>query len=175
MPEGPCWVVVQTHPQQEKWAAENIKRQGHEFYLPQLEELVPKGGRLEPKIRPLFPRYLFVRITGQWRFLLGTFGVSKLVMDGEFPSTLPDRVLADIQGREDGGVVRLAPRPRTAFTKGQRVRVRDGVFAGQVGIYEGMGPKDRQKILLEFLGHKTPVLLLEGEELEALIEPPKTS
>jgi hypothetical protein len=31
------WVVVQTEANREKWAAENVARQGREVYLPKIE------------------------------------------------------------------------------------------------------------------------------------------
>jgi transcription antitermination factor NusG len=156
MAAGFQWVVVQTQPNRERWAAENVARQGREFYLPQIE-IMRGAAKL---IRPLFSRYLFVRIfNGQWRFLSGTWGVSGIISfarDGT-PDAIADKHIDEIRAREDStGLVRLPA--IEDFVVGQNVRVRAGLLDGQIGIYEGLDPRGREKVLLSLLGQKTVVL-----------------
>lgn len=158
------WVVVQTEANRERWAAENVARQGCEFYLPRIE--IMKGAtRL---VRPLFSRYLFVHIiNGQWRFLTGTFGVTGIVSvssNGK-PGTIADKYIEELRAREDAdGVVRL-PTP-IGLQKGQLVRVRAGLLEGHTGLYEGMDEKGREKVLMSILGQKT-VILFANSDIEA--------
>lgn len=160
--QQPQWVVVRTQPNRERWAAENVARQGKEFYLP--KTLVRKGA--SEFIRPLFPRYLFVRIAdGQWRFLTGTFGVTGIVSShvNGAPSALADKYIDEIRAREDSnGLVRL-PTVDDGFQVGQRLRVRSGLLEGRVGMYEGTDDKGREKVLMAILGQKTVILFSHGD------------
>ena len=159
------WVVVQTQPNREKWAAENVARQGREFYLPRIEIL--KGAK--KLVRPLFTRYLFVRVLNrQWRFLSGTDGVSGIVTGatGGMPGTIADRYIDELRAREDSsGVIRL-PTLDDGFHMGQRVRVRAGLMEGRSGLYEGLDDKGREKVLFSILGRKT-VILFAHNDLES--------
>jgi transcription antitermination factor NusG len=169
------WFVVKTHHQREKWACENIARQGATFYLPQvLNRTRLRGRKTEAEgTRCLFPGYLFVKTAGQWRFLLGTFGVAAVIMQGQQPALLPDWEVDRLKNSEVDGLVVL---PKEAlmterFKTGERVRVADGLFSGCTGIYEGSGPKECERVLLDFLGRKTAVLIgsqyLQSEKLVA--------
>ena len=162
---GEYWVAARTKSQRERWAAENVARQGGVYYLPRL-----KPGKLHPPAKPapcLFPSYLFIQTDGQWRYLLGTFGISGLVMQGGAPAILPDATIAAIRAREgNDGLIRLPDTPMNRVKAGDAVRVTDGAFSGFRGIYQNSGAQDRVKILLEYLGAQRTVLI--GEEyLEA--------
>lgn len=160
------WVLARTQPSRENWAAENVKRQGCEFYLPQFEEEVMVGRRGSKKIvtmkRPLFPSYLFVHTMGQWRFLLGTFGVSSVMQENGTAAIVPDSAIDQLRSREVNGLIVLPSRQSRHFEKGDSVRVTEGSFLGYQGIYEGLGANDRVKVLLDFMGRKTPILIGEG-------------
>lgn len=143
------WYVVRAKPNQENWAIENITRQGGEVYAPKIKE---RG-----KLKFLFPRYVFVRVvTQQWRFLLSTFGVSTVMMVGDRPAVVSDGELSRIRSTEVEGVVKL---PNLQMKVGDAIRITEGPYAGFTGLYAGCGPKDRERILLDYLGRKTPVLI----------------
>jgi transcriptional antiterminator RfaH len=154
------WVAARTKTQREKWAADNVARQGGTYYLPRL-----KPGKLYPpgKLPPcLFPSYLFVQTEGQWRYLLGTFGISGLVMQGGKPAILPSAAIEQIKSREGSdGLVRLPDAPTGRFKAGDAVRVTEGAFSGFRGIYQNDGAQARVEILLEYLGAKRKVLIGE--------------
>jgi transcription antitermination factor NusG len=89
-------------------------------------------------------------------------------MTGNSPAIVQDAEIDRIKACEDAdGLVHLpklmpelyADGDRPKFKKGQVVRVKEGVYSGYEGIYEGCGAKDREKILLEYLGRKTRVLI----------------
>ena len=85
--------------------------------------------------RPLlFPGYLFVLIELQWHAARWAPGVVRLVMNGVGPAAVPDGVIADLKGRETGGLIDL-PRP-PKFRTGDRLRVISGPFDGHVGLYQ---------------------------------------
>jgi transcriptional antiterminator RfaH len=165
--QGPYWVLVRTQPGKENWARENIERQGcRDLYLPQFSEVVLAGRKekhREVRIRPLFPSYLFVQVETQWRFLLGTFGVSGIVQVGQAPAIVPPQVVEALKKREGMDGLIVLPRPKIVrYRLHQSVKVVDGIFEGHVGIFEGSPAPDRVKVLLDILGRKTSVLL--GEE-----------
>ncbi len=154
------WCVVTTQVGRERWAAENIINQGAEVYLPMMEEW-KKG---EVRAECVFPGYVFVRTQGPWRFLLGTFGVKSLLMAGDKPAVLLDREVAKLRVREFEGLVRLPKPDQTGLRKGSAVRiVGNNAAAGYRGIYEGMGPQNRRKVLLDVMGKKVPMLVQEDQ------------
>lgn len=153
------WVVVQTKPQQEQWAAENVARQGFDWYLPLTPVAAKKPGK-PSKIGCLFPRYLFVWTQGRWHSLLGTFGITAVVMNGPRPSILPEKAIESLRAREDHqGIIRLPNALEVRFQPDTEVRVNGGVFSGYRGLYSEMAGEDRSKVLLEFLGQKATVLI----------------
>lgn len=54
------WYLVHTKPKQEKYALENLHRQGYQCYLPIIPSERLRQGLLTVEDEPLFPRYLFI-------------------------------------------------------------------------------------------------------------------
>lgn len=162
------WFVVRTHHKREPWACENISRQGADYYLPLIIENTRTSRKKGPAVvearpRSLFPGYVFVKTEGQWRFLLGTFGVIGVIMQGADPAVVPEQIIADLRAREDAnGIIQLPGRPEglsSRFKVGDQVRVAEGPYSGYIGIYDGVKSKEREQVLLDFLGRKTRVLI----------------
>jgi transcriptional antiterminator RfaH len=145
--------VLRTKTRSELWAAENIRRQGLECYLPQLAPK-PTG-----QVQPLFPGYLFARVVDQWRVLRSTFGVVDIVMQGEYPAVLRDREIEWIKSLEGvDGLVHLPDEPALErLNRGERLRVEQGPFVGFGAICDGMKGTDRVYVLLNVLGKSTRV------------------
>lgn len=165
--------VVRTHRSREQWACENIIRQGGDPYMPMISERIKVKGRgFVQKARCLFPSYLFVQTNGQWHFLLGTFGVAEVLLVGKVPAVISERDIQALKDREIDGLIQLPSRPsKNKLIKGEPVRISSGLYSGFQGIYEGTATRDRERILLDYLGHKTRVLIgtsylerVEGEE-----------
>ena len=158
------WYVVQTQPHAETKAMGHLIRQGFEAYLPRYLKRRRHARRVEMVAAPLFPRYLFVTVdieTQRWRSIHSTTGVARLVCNGDDPAPVPPDVVAALQRREDAaGFVTLERRQQ--FAPGERVRVVDGVFADNLGLFEGMADRERVAILLDLLGRKVRILLDEG-------------
>lgn len=139
-----AWFVVQTEPQRETVATQLLERAGFQPYLPRIR--LPNSQR----ITSLFPGYLFVSQADHWYSIKNTIGVRGILMSGPTPAKLPARIVEDIRSRERGGLVRLPPPPR--FRNGQPVGIIRGLFKGRIGIYVGMGARDRERVLIEALG-----------------------
>jgi transcriptional antiterminator RfaH len=155
------WYVVQTQVNGEFKAAQNLLRQGFGVYLPRYQKRRRHARRIDVTAKPLFPRYLFVAIdmaTQRWRSIQSTFGVTRLVSNGDDPARVPDGVVAALKAREDEkGFIRLEGKP--AFAPGDKVRVLAGAFMDSAGLFNGMVDRDRVSILLDMLGRKVRVLL----------------
>jgi transcriptional antiterminator RfaH len=158
---GACWYVVQTQVNGEAKAAQNLLRQGYEIYLPRYLKRRRHARKVDFTARPLFPRYMFVAIdmaTQRWRSIQSTFGVARLVTNGDDPATVPEGVVHALRAREDEkGFIRLDN--RSAFAPGDKVRVLAGAFMDSAGLFNGVADHDRVSILLDMLGRKVRVLL----------------
>jgi transcriptional antiterminator RfaH len=143
------WAVITTHPQCERRALRHLEWQGFQCYAPKEKIIRVRRGRKVEDIRFLFPRYLFVWIIDQWHALLGTFGVSKILMNGEVPSQLPMSWVDVMKSKERNGVITL---PKDRFKIGERVEVTSGLFQGRFGLYQGMTSRQREVVLLGTLG-----------------------
>lgn len=159
--KGALWYVVQTQVNGEAKAAENLRRQGYEAYLPRYLKRRRHARKIDFTARPLFPRYMFVAIdmaTQRWRSVQSTVGVSRLVTNGESPAAVPEGVVNALKAREDvKGFVKMDAGP--AFAPGDKVRVLAGAFMDNAGLFNGMVDRDRVSILLDMLGQKVRVLL----------------
>ena len=80
----------------------------------------------------LFPGYVFVLIELQWHAIRRTPYVVRLIMHGDQPARIPDRVIDELRGRERDGVIML-PEPPPRLRPGARVRVTTGPFRNHLG------------------------------------------
>lgn len=157
------WIVARTKSRRERWAAENVQRQGFEFYLPQYEIKAKRKGNLSQiRSEVLFPSYLFVRTDGSWRVLLSTFGISSIVLRGDNPAIMPQNEIDRLRSStNDAGLVQLPGH----FRINQEVRARSGPFKHNTGIFQGQTSSGRNKVLMELLGGKV-VVLFDSDMLE---------
>ncbi len=141
----------------ERWAAENVRRQGYNYYWPKYEAIVGRGVKRRAEIKALFPSYLFIETTGQWRVFLSTFGIRGVVLRGESPATMARKIIDDMRERENkDGLIKL---PKiTPYEKDQKLLITKGPFAGQTGLYDGQSDQQRALLLLNFLGGTVKVL-----------------
>ena len=158
---GAGWYVLKTRVNGETKAAENLRRQGYEIYLPRYLKRRRHARRIDFVAKPLFPRYMFVTIdmaTQRWRSIQSTLGVSHLVTNGNEPAVVPGGVVSALKVREDAkGFVKLDA--VVMFARGDKVRVLGGAFMDNVGLFDGMTDHDRVAILLDVLGRKARVLI----------------
>jgi len=153
---APYWTVAQTVVAREAFAAAHLERAGYQVYLP-VTHLHPQP---KAKVVALFPSYVFVRVHhGQrWSPIPTTVGVVRLLRAGDGPARLPDRAVAELQAREVDGIVALPP-----LRRGQAVRVTRGSLRGRLAVYQGMAGRDRERVLIEFLGRLVPAVVRVGD------------
>ena len=147
------WVAVSTHPHKERTAIGNLDQQGFRTYCPMIRKRTRHARRLREVLRPLFPGYVFVCLhpeRDQWRPILSTIGVRTLVRFGDSLGVVPEPFIAALQAREENGVVPL-PRPREAYAPGEKVRMREGPFAGLVATVLASTNCERLFVLMDML------------------------
>lgn len=152
------WHVVYTRANCEEKAAHHLRNQNFETYLPRYRKTRRHARRVEEVLRPLFPRYLFVRLdldAERWRVVHGTIGVSHMIGQGDSPTPVPESVIATITVREETqGIVRLdSPK----FREGEPLRIECGPFAEQVGLFEKMADEKRVFLLLDLMGRQVRI------------------
>ena len=151
------WAAAQLQPQRDGLALHCLRQAGFETYAPRLREHRIAHGRKEVRTPLLFPGYLFVLIELQWHTARWSPGVVRIVLNGTAPAAVPDGVIAALKAREMNGLIELPKPPK--FRPGDRVRVLHGPFAGHVGLYQGMKPRERVEVLLAILGAAQRVTL----------------
>ena len=150
------WYLVYCKARQEDAAAKGLEEQGYNVYLPKLKVRKRRASGVVHVEEPLFPRYLFVAVESEEQSISPvqyTRGVQKLVKFGMTMLPVPERIVMDLQERED---------PETGYHRlelpglepGDEVRIRSGAFAGLEGIFQARSGKDRVVVLLSILGQQ---------------------
>lgn len=144
------WYVVHTKMRQERVALDHLTRQGYECYLPEIPTERLQRGKLVVTPEPLFPRYLFIRLsTGPqaqgWGPIRSTVGVSRLVSFGQVPAQVPDALIDHLR-------CHAARQPaQRRYQPGEAVVVTQGPFAGLDAVYQSTDSEQRVMVLLHIL------------------------
>lgn len=148
------WVVVNTHSHREDVARSNLERQGFETYFPVIRKRISVARRGKEVLRPLFPGYMFVTLPAeaQWRPLLSTYGVRRVLCCGDAPSLIDGGFVGALRSREVAGVIE---RPASPYEIGQSIAITEGPFEGLVARIVGLEDRDRVAVLLHILGKQT--------------------
>jgi len=159
--EGRChWYVVRTKARSEGFAAATLRSRDVQVYYPRLV-VAPWSRRpaeSDGATEPLFPGYLFVRIDlgRDHARVAWTPGVRSFVAFGDdAPEPVDESVVELLRRRADGGELL---QPRAALRPGEPVEIRNGPFAGLLGIIDRpVSGSGRVHVLLEILRRKTRV------------------
>jgi transcriptional antiterminator RfaH len=145
------WACAQLEANRERSALHCLGLAGYQTYLPRIRvRRITQSHKVSVRTSSLFPSYAFVLIELQWHAARWSPGVLRLVLDGDRPARVPDKVIADLKGRECDGLVELPPPP--SFHPGDPVRIVGEVFTGQLALFEGQRPHERVAVLLQLLG-----------------------
>lgn len=156
------WSVIHTQPLKEIVAKQHLIAQGYEVYLPRFKKLCKHARKVEEKLVPLFPRYIFVKAdldVCQWRSINGTRGVSYLLMSSDLnPAKVPDFIIGELKAQEiTDGIVPI--NSLVNFIKGEKIRITEGVFKDQIATFEFLDDKSRAQLLLNFMGRQMKMKL----------------
>jgi len=148
------WYAIHAKARQEALAAEHLRRQAFEVYLPNIKQAHRYRGQWLEKVTPLFPRYLFIRLNlGEENIapIRSTRGVTKLVSFSGQPATVPDTFIDVLTQTSDPDTGLLHPE-KDLFEAGATVTIMDGPLEGLEAIFQTHDGEARSIILLELLG-----------------------
>ncbi len=143
------WYVVQSKPGQAEKAAQELRNQGFEVFLPLVKvEKLNRGKRVEQE-EPLFPGYLFIELSevaSNWRPIRSTRGVARVITFGNQPAVVPDDVVEQLRDslKQQAEMRTLEPN--------QPVRITEGPFANLNAVFTEYDGEKRAFLLLELLG-----------------------
>lgn len=161
------WYAVQTQPQREALAAEQLGKQAFEVFFPRQRKTVRHARRITERTAAYFPGYLFVRLDldrDRWRAVNGTFGVRGLVMAGERPRPAPKGLIEALSERVDSAGFLAAP-PTCA--PGDQVRLVAGPLADLIGTLDRLEGPARVRVLIELVGGRVPVVVAPHDIAQA--------
>jgi len=151
------WYVVHTTPCNEYRVENNLTSQEIEVFLPLLETFQYANGKMVPKIKPLFPNYLFARLDIDLHYykVKWTRGVSKILGVGSEPIPISERVIQTIKERMgENNLVKL----EDGLERGNLVQFTSGPFKDLMGVFDRrMSDGKRVRVLLGLIGVDVPV------------------
>ncbi len=160
--DGHVWHLAQVKPNAYRIAQRNLERQGFSVFNP-LQDLTRKTrGQFVTRPLPLFPGYLFVcfdPLSGGYRQVNATLGISRLVSFGERPAEVPGDLIAALMSRCDAQGRMVQPAEVQA---GDRVRFVKGPFADFVATIDSIESDRRIWVLMDLLGRDTRISIERG-------------
>lgn len=150
------WYVIHTNPKQEDRAERNLRAWQVETFNPKIRTCRRNQYTGAPvyTVKPLFPSYIFARfkVGEQFHKVRFTRGVHDVVSFGDYPTPVPDDMIAIIKSRVgDDGLVRIGG----DFRPGERVVVSDGPLKSFTGVFEQeIKADERVSILLETVSYQ---------------------
>jgi transcription antitermination factor NusG len=151
---GRVWAVFRVKTGKEAWAEAQASQGGMGAYCPRFKKRLR-----DPLPATLFPGYLFLNLSpalelAQVRWLPGMFG--PLLFQNQLGCVEDE--LVEVWKEREGGRGYSIPEPKPKMPAGQRVRVKEGPFAGFFGIVlESLPTRQRVRLLLEHLGQSMSV------------------
>jgi transcription antitermination factor NusG len=153
------WAVLAIKPRKEDVASAIFAREGYTTYTPKF-----RGPGSKEALRPLFPGYLFAWLSPTVDLPRARYfpTVLRPLLFGDLLAGVEEELVAHWRTRE-GGRGYLTPEPLPAFAVGQRVRFKEGVFAGLEGVVlENLASRERVRVLLDYLERSLPLEVDRG-------------
>jgi len=146
------WYLIQTKPQQEAVAEENLSNQGYTVFNPQ--------AIINNKVVALFPRYLFIQLDNKsqnWSPIRSTKGVSNFVRFGLQFAKVPENVIDCIQNRIEETKEKYIDLGR--LKPGTKVQITDGSFKGCEAIFQSYNSDERLILLMKIIGQEQEMVV----------------
>ena len=150
------WHLLMTKPREDERAESHLLNQDYELFRPMIRQFKIKGGKQEPVIEPLFPRYLFIRLDdlmSNWSRIRSTRGVAKMVRFTDMPAKVPDSLIEALRSQcvQDNIIDTTEEKP-FVFEKGDVIEITEGSFRGITAFIKEQIAEDRVLLLLNLLG-----------------------
>jgi transcription antitermination factor NusG len=159
------WYAVQTLPRHEKKIAAELSQKSINSFLPLVSEKHQWSDRRVSVDTPLFPGYVFVRITQDQSArvaVLRTVGVRKFVGMRGMGDPIPDIQIDSVRAIVSKGVPFCSS---TFINVGQRVRVRGGSLEGVEGIVTSVNGDNSLVISVDLI-QKSLAIRITGFAIE---------
>lgn len=124
-----------------------------ETFFPTIRSRRIRGGRIVYADRPLFPSYVFARLSDRWQRACRVHGVSRVLTltNENRPVVVPDAVIVKMRSlnTNDG--------PR--FSRGQKVRIVRGIIEGSTATFDKELGQQQARVLIDMLGYGVPAIV----------------
>jgi transcription antitermination factor NusG len=166
----PLWYVAYTSANHEKRVAEQFSLRSVEHFLPLYEAKRRWKDRRMKLELPLFPGYVFVRMSLRDRLkVLQVPGVARLVGFNGQPAAIPDNEIEALRASL-GAQLRAEPHPYLIV--GRRVRVKRGPLEGAEGIL--IRKKNAYRVVLSLdLIHRSASVEVDVGDVERVRQTPR--
>jgi transcriptional antiterminator RfaH len=147
------WYLIQCKPRECFRALEHLQNQTFEAFLPTLSREVLRRGKRATVLEPLFPHYLFVRLSDvadNWAPLRSTRGVARVVRFGDLPLQVPDKIVEALRQPVAGA-------PEALFLAGDKVQIVEGALAGLDAIFAASDGDERVVLFIKLLHQEQTV------------------
>ncbi|MGB9906947.1 MAG: transcription termination/antitermination protein NusG [Candidatus Saccharicenans sp.] len=147
------WHIIQTKPRKEGQVENFFGQAGFTVYNPKY--------RRDGVVRPFFPGYLFLRFRypEQYRKVIFTRGVKKVISNDLGPVPLDPEIIKDLKSREINGLIELMkygqePEP------GDEIEVMEGPLRGLRGLFcRELSDRQRVMILLNYVAYQASLMI----------------
>jgi transcriptional antiterminator RfaH len=143
------WYIVQTKPHKEAAVESFLRAIVADVYLPRIVERVRAGPTMQRRISPMFPSYLFARLSmdSLGKTVRYTQGVRDFVRFGGVAQPVAREIVEAIRDRI--GPEGVYQPPPVRFQAGERLQINDGLLRGIEVIFEReMNGPERVAVLL---------------------------
>ena len=150
------WYLIQTKPQQEAIATQNLSNQGFNVFFPKAV--------IKNKTTPLFPGYLFIELDDKkqnWTPVRSTKGVANFVRFGLNFATVSNQIINMIKIQQQQTIEALIN--ICSHQKGDSIEIQSGAFKGHQAIFQNYNSSDRVTVLLKLIGQQQAITLNQRE------------
>jgi transcription antitermination factor NusG len=162
------WFAVQTRPKCEKSVAATLDMKGYESFYPIYWEKRQWSDRYVQMERPLFPSYVFCRVTSEaYGKVVLTSGVIRLLGFGGTPSEIPATQIESLRRVNESPIGRA---PWTYMPTGTRIRIESGPLRGVEGVCL-QNPDERRLILSVDMLQRSVAVTLDPQVAIRVVPP----
>lgn len=161
---APSWYVLQSKPHKENQVYNYLTAQGYEIFYPTMR-IKPVNPR-SSKVRPYFPRYMFVHVDleavglSALQWVPGAIGLVKF---DDYVAPVPDNVVYDIQ-QQISVLEAVQADLAGQFKPGDQLRITSGPLAGYEAIFDKrLSGTERVQVLLQMVDSLVRVQINAGE------------
>jgi transcription termination/antitermination protein NusG len=139
------WFALQVRMRTEHQVADALRSKGYEQFLPTF----PRHMRSEKPAKPLFPGYVFCRMTSEVQGpIVTTPGVIRIVSFGGKPASIDAEELASIRVIVEA---RVPVSTGIGLQVGDQVRIEEGPLRGVVGVLQQVDKRTRLVVSINMM------------------------